>query len=110
MSAKVIAGAVAADVTIMQTLDPPQRGCTGSAGKQLTIPSDWLARCIAGQTVEGCSYPVIEAGGAMLVSDTAQSRTGNPTYTSGLNAGQLAAFVSKLASAVVVSAVAEVAA
>lgn len=103
MATKQIPGAIAADVVVALALDPPVRGCTGSRGVQLVIPPDWFARCNAGQAVEGCNYSKLEADGSLYVSDVAQSRVANPTYTTGLNAGNLAAFVTKLATAQVVT-------
>lgn len=102
MATKNIPGAVAADVTVALALDPPARGCLTSRGTQLVIPPDWFARCVAGEQIDGCNYSKIEADGSLYVSDVAQSRVANPTYTTGLNAGQLSAFVTKLATAVVV--------
>lgn len=103
MPTKVIPGAAAADITIGLALDPPVRGCGGTQGIQIVIPPDWFARCNAGQQVEGCNYSHLEDDGSLYVSDVAQSRVANPTYTNGLNAGQLAAFVTKLSTAIVVS-------
>ena len=102
MPTKKISGAVAADVVIALALDPPVRGCEAGAGLRTPIPADWFARCNAGQAVPGCNYSQTEADGTMYVSDVAQSRTGNPAFIGGLNAGQLTAFIARLGTSVVV--------
>lgn len=103
MPTKIIASAVAADVTVALALDPPVRGCSAGPGLHVAIPTDWFVRCNAGEQIAGCNYSHLETDGALYVSDVAQSRTANPVYTTGLNAGQLSAFVTKLGTAVVVS-------
>jgi len=103
MATKVIPAAVAADVTIALALDPPVSGCHGGGGVHVGIPPDWFVRCNSGQAVPGCNYSHLEDDGALYVSDAAQSRVANPAYTTVLNAGQLAAFVTKLSTAAVVS-------
>lgn len=113
MSTKLILAAAPADVTIGLALDPPVRGCHGGSGFHVFIPPDWFVRCNAGEQLAGCNFSHLEDDGSLYVSDTAQSRTANPVYTTGLNAGQLSAFVTKLATAstgpggVVISAMAE---
>lgn len=106
MPTKRIAVAAATDVTVCLALDPPVVGCHAGGGVHVTIPPDWFARCNAGQAVLGCNYSRLEADSSLYVSAAAQSRTTNPTYTTGLVAGDLSAFVTKLASAVVVVGVA----
>lgn len=97
----LIAGAVAADATIANALQPPTR-CVQSAGG-VVVPGDWLSLCLAGQQVAGCTAHYL-VGSTMTVTATVQARINDAALVAslGLNAAQVAAFKGRIASGVYV--------
>lgn len=76
-------------------------------GLHAVIPKDWLERCLAGETVPGCTYAKVEDG-LLYVSDTAQERVADPNVTKDLPAKDVEDFKAKV-DAADVTAEAEVA-
>lgn len=91
----LIAGAVAADVSIANALQPPTR-CVSS---NISIPGNWLSQCIAGTPVPGCTTHYI-LGTTMLVTPTVQTRINDAALVAslGLNAAEVAAFKGRIAA------------
>jgi len=102
--AKVISGAVQTDADICNRaqVDPPRAGVHIGGGSHVVIPSDWFARCVAGQKIVGCNYAQVELDGTMFVSSQAEANQAIPANVVG--AIGLVAFQAKLALGVVVSA------
>lgn len=93
----LIAGAVAADATIANALQPPTRCIQSSGG--VAVPGDWLSRCLAAQQVPGCTAHYL-SGSTMLVTATVQTRINNAALVAslGLDPTQVAAFKSRIAT------------
>lgn len=91
----LITGAVAADVAIANALQVPTKGIGGG----LSFPGDWLAQCIAGTRVPGCTTHSIE-GTTMLVTPTVQTRIKDAALVAslGLNGAQVTAFKGRIAA------------
>jgi len=94
---KLIYNPSPADIAIANHLDPAAVGIAVNGGIHGMTPSNWAALCAAGVAVAGCTYQEIDPACNLRVSVAAQARDADPTYTTGLDAGQLSHFVGKLA-------------
>jgi len=99
MSAKIVAVATPADVTVCNTLQPPVAGCNAGGGIHIQIPSDWATRIAQGIDVQGCTYARLESDGSLLVTDVVQTALNIPADVVGIAAAEVASLNARLAAA-----------